>query len=78
MLSTDKLTNSLTNQRYQKHNLLCQGGNQVCSSFTICITECRRLVIKANPNASGSLPAPRSEHATSIMVFFVITSLANL
>ena len=31
MLSTDKQTNrqpdKLTNQRYQKHNLLCQGGN---------------------------------------------------
>ena len=32
MLSTDKQTNKqtdkLTNQRYQKHNLLCQGGNK--------------------------------------------------
>ena len=28
MLSTDKQTNRQTNQRYQKHNLLCQGGNQ--------------------------------------------------
>ena len=31
MLSTDKQTNKQTdrqtNQRYQKHNLLCQGGN---------------------------------------------------
>ena len=27
MLSTDKQTNRQTNQRYQKHNLLCQGGN---------------------------------------------------
>ena len=25
MLSTDKQTNRQTNQRYQKHNLLCQG-----------------------------------------------------
>ena len=30
MLSTDKQTNRQTNQRYQKHNLLCQGGNKVC------------------------------------------------
>ena len=33
MLSTDKQTNKQTdrqtNQRYQKHNLLCQGGNNV-------------------------------------------------
>ena len=28
MLSTDKQTNQQTNQRYQKHNLLCQGGNK--------------------------------------------------
>ena len=32
MLSTDKQTNRQTdrqtNQRYQKHNLLCQGGNE--------------------------------------------------
>ena len=32
MLSTDKQTNKQTdrqtNQRYQKHNLLCQGGNK--------------------------------------------------
>ena len=27
MLSTDKQTNKQTNQRYQKHNLLCQGCN---------------------------------------------------
>ena len=26
MLSTDKQTDKQTNQRYQKHNLLCQGG----------------------------------------------------
>ena len=26
---TDKLTDKLTNQRYQKHNLLCQGGNNL-------------------------------------------------
>ena len=25
---TDKQTDKLTNQRYQKHNLLCQGGNE--------------------------------------------------
>ena len=33
MLSTDKQTNRQTdrqtNQRYQKHNLLCQGGNKL-------------------------------------------------
>ena len=33
MLSTDKQTNRQTdrqtNQRYQKHNLLCQGGNNL-------------------------------------------------
>ena len=29
MLSTDKQTNKQTNQRYQKHNLLCQGGNEL-------------------------------------------------
>ena len=28
MLSTHKQTNRQTNQRYQKHNLLCQGGNK--------------------------------------------------
>ena len=28
MLFTDKQTNKQTNQRYQKHNLLCQGGNK--------------------------------------------------
>ena len=28
MLSTDKQTDRQTNQRYQKHNLLCQGGNE--------------------------------------------------
>ena len=27
MLSTDRQTDKQTNQRYQKHNLLCQGGN---------------------------------------------------
>ena len=27
MLSTDKQTDRQTNQLYQKHNLLCQGGN---------------------------------------------------
>ena len=26
MLSNDKQTDRQTNQRYQKHNLLCQGG----------------------------------------------------
>ena len=29
MLSTDKQTDRQTNQRYQKHNLLCQGGNKM-------------------------------------------------
>ena len=37
MLSTDKQTNRQTdrqtNQRYQKHNLLCQGGNNMCLTF---------------------------------------------
>ena len=28
MLFTDKQTDRQTNQRYQKHNLLCQGGNE--------------------------------------------------
>ena len=28
MLSTDRQTDRQTNQRYQKHNLLCQGGNK--------------------------------------------------
>ena len=28
MLSTNKQINKQTNQRYQKHNLLCQGGNK--------------------------------------------------
>ena len=27
-------------------------------------------MVKANPKGSGSLPAPRSDHATAIMVFF--------
>ena len=27
MLSTDRQTDRQSNQRYQKHNLLCQGGN---------------------------------------------------
>ena len=27
-MSTDKQTNRQNNQRYQKHNLLCQGGNK--------------------------------------------------
>ena len=26
---TDKQTDRQTNQRYQKHNLLCQGGNEL-------------------------------------------------
>ena len=29
MLSTDRQTDRQTNQRYQKHNLLCQGGNNL-------------------------------------------------
>ena len=29
---TDKQTDKLTNQRYQKHNLLCQGGNKCALS----------------------------------------------
>ena len=36
MLSTDKQTNKQTdrqtNQRYQKHNFLCQGGNNNLTS----------------------------------------------
>ena len=28
MLSTDRQTDRQTNQRYQKHNLLCQGGKK--------------------------------------------------
>ena len=36
MLSTDKQTNRQTdretNQRYQEHNLLCQGGNKTFPS----------------------------------------------
>ena len=48
MLSTDKQTDRQTNQSYQKHNLLCQGGKK----------------------GFGSLPAPRSGYATTIMVFF--------
>ena len=34
MLSTDKQTNKQTNQRYQKHNLLCQGGNETDYRFS--------------------------------------------
>ena len=33
MLFTDKQTDKQTNQRYQKHNLLCQGGNKQCNFF---------------------------------------------
>ena len=33
MLSTDKQTDRQTNQRYQKHNLLCQGGNEACCIY---------------------------------------------
>ena len=37
MLSTDKQTNRQTdrqtNQRYQKHNLLCQGGNEYTVNY---------------------------------------------
>ena len=33
MLSTDKQTDRQTNQRYQKHDLLCQGGNQLFSRY---------------------------------------------
>ena len=47
---TNKQTDRQTNQRYQKHNLLCQGGKKK-KSF-------------------GSLPAPRSGYATTIMMFF--------
>ena len=32
-LSTDKQTDRQTNQRYQKHNILCQGGNQLFSRY---------------------------------------------
>ena len=35
MLSTDKQTNRQTNQRYQKHNLLCQGGKNKWSIMTM-------------------------------------------
>ena len=34
MLSTDKQTNKQTNQRFQKHNLLCQGGNKQTDKLT--------------------------------------------
>ena len=33
MLSTNKQTNKQTNQCYQKHNFLCQGGNYACSNI---------------------------------------------
>ena len=40
MLSTDKQTNKQTdrqtNQRYRKHNLLCQGGNYMSK---ICLNQ---------------------------------------
>ena len=31
-----KQTNRQTNQRYQKHNVLCQGGNKYVWSITVC------------------------------------------
>ena len=44
MLSTDKQTNRQTdrqtNQRYQKHNLLCQGGNN-----EKCMNKIMKLVV---------------------------------
>ena len=93
-----------TNQCYQKHNLLCQGGNytknsvstdlhgqgriitpvllsvsinKVCSSLTICINECGPWWWMADPKASGSLPAPPSSHATTIMVLFHLLILED-
>ena len=35
MLSTDKEADRQTNQRYQKHNLLCQGGNDQYSLLIV-------------------------------------------
>ena len=44
MLSTDKQTDRQTNQRYQKHNLLCQGGNnQNLVAFTAPLYWCSGL-----------------------------------
>ena len=43
MLSTDEQTNRQTdrqtNQRYQKHNLLCQGGNEHIKIVGFCSSD---------------------------------------
>ena len=49
-------------KRYQKHNLLCQGGNYHKLNVGPWWT--------ANSKASESLSAPCSGHATTIIVFF--------
>ena len=133
MLSTDKQTDRQTNQRYQKHNLLCQGVNKLealrqrsrlqtslaeadhyshilptvkmlslvvkdypppsppqkkrfwiitCTTIWVCyhyygVFFAHLLILqypdqkkKKKKKGSGSLPAPRSGYATTIMVFF--------
>ena len=47
MLSTDKQTN----QRYQKHNLLCQGGNY----GSVSLHETSVTLITVNPNAMQNI-----------------------
>ena len=42
MLSTDRQTDRQTNQRYQKHNLLCQGGKKISNFDGAGTTSCFR------------------------------------
>ena len=50
MLSTDRQTDKQTNQHYQKHNLLCQGGNNnnkwIYEKYNICYAKyCYKMKI---------------------------------
>ena len=51
MLSTDRQTDRQTNQRYQKHNLLCQGGNEKlsnkCVQYTLNASYRNACLVKA-------------------------------
>ena len=48
MLSTDRQTDRQTNQRYQKHNLLCQGGKKIEHTY---------IYLKINKFRGGQGPA---------------------
>ena len=41
---TNKQTDRQTNQRYRKHNLLCQGGNNERKKYTNCVTALTRTL----------------------------------